>query len=77
MQFAKPCYQTVIQTSDELFRTCSTPAIALSNTTLTTLSGVHNKNALKIVENNRSRVTELEELCIQGAARIQLMLIFC
>eukprot|EP00808_Paulinella_micropora_P003378 g15490.t1 len=48
-----------------------------NNTTLTTLDGVENKNALKIVETNRlrerSRVTELGELCSQGAARVRVV----
>eukprot|EP00808_Paulinella_micropora_P022812 g78450.t1 len=48
-----------------------------NNTTLTTLDGVKNKNALKIVETNRlreqSRVTELGELCSQGAARVRVV----
>eukprot|EP00808_Paulinella_micropora_P011046 g37690.t1 len=45
-----------------------------NNTTLTKLDGIENKNALRIVETNRSRVAsrvaELQELCSRGAARV-------
>eukprot|EP00808_Paulinella_micropora_P011752 g62968.t1 len=41
-----------------------------NNTTLTKLIGIENKKALRIVETNRSRVTELQELCSRGAARV-------
>eukprot|EP00808_Paulinella_micropora_P008490 g77338.t1 len=41
-----------------------------NNTTLTELDGIENKKALRIVETNRSRVTELQELCSGGAARV-------
>eukprot|EP00808_Paulinella_micropora_P002158 g38652.t1 len=41
-----------------------------NNTTLTKLDGIENKKALRIVETNRSRVAELQELCSRGAARV-------
>eukprot|EP00808_Paulinella_micropora_P002057 g50512.t1 len=41
-----------------------------NNTTLTKLDGIENKKALRIVETNRSRVAELQEFCIRGAARV-------
>eukprot|EP00808_Paulinella_micropora_P018556 g67841.t1 len=44
-----------------------------NNTTLTKLDGIENKKALRIVETNRSRVAELQELCSRGAARVGLV----
>eukprot|EP00808_Paulinella_micropora_P024954 g21900.t1 len=41
-----------------------------NNTALTNLDGIENKKALRIVETNRSRGTELQELCSRGAARV-------
>eukprot|EP00808_Paulinella_micropora_P027526 g945.t1 len=44
-----------------------------NNTTLTKLVGIENKKALRIVETNRLRLTELEELCTRGAARVRVV----